>query len=163
MAQRRDWESLSDAYRKRLTRKLGLGDERTAKFRYEAGESLKTARGHKDESAIRAPTQYGFVWVRGLRKHDRELLGQAWEQIRRSVSPLADDETQADALIWLTEHDGMTIGNHKGVSFGYPEDYGDPGKFHRTAPGHLRLNFDEAFIDELQSTTDVSWDSVYER
>src|ERR1043165_4979280 len=42
MAQRRGWDSLSPAYRKRL---LGAGISKTA---YESGQSIRRARGHEN-------------------------------------------------------------------------------------------------------------------
>lgn len=60
---RRGWESLTPAYRQRLTR-AGV-----TRAQYERGESLQAARGHagtpeRPERAVRHPGQYGDYLAR---------------------------------------------------------------------------------------------------
>jgi hypothetical protein len=72
MARLRIWEALKEAYRKRLT-KAGI-----TKAKYEAGESLQAARGHKNtpehpEDAFKGKNAERFAAYR-YRRAERQRL-----------------------------------------------------------------------------------------
>ena len=77
MAKRRDWNALSSAYRSRLVRS-GIDKEA-----YEAGTSLKAARGHAEtpehpREAIKNPSRFALY-----RKRRGGLQAQVWEKKKR--------------------------------------------------------------------------------
>lgn len=77
---RKGWERLSEAYRERLSRKLGSG----AREKYESGASLSTARGH-----ARLPGRGSERFERLARKADRGSLPEGVsgrEVIREAIA-----------------------------------------------------------------------------
>ena len=103
---RKGWESLSPVTRRRYERK-GV-----TKAYYEAGGSLKIARGHgstpeRPERAARKPHLYGDylsrsvarrkamrvmstdgpLWIVGISKSERALVGQHWNWIKQERQP----------------------------------------------------------------------------
>jgi hypothetical protein len=191
-----DTDIKSATYRKRLIRDLGKGNESVARRRYESGEYLGKARGHGNretpehgeaearkavakgkgqryerylrskQAGMRAITNYGTVWIKGLRFHDRQRIGRAWNYMLIAAMPDTDEKTRTRVEKWLARNDGKRIGDYPGVTVAVGDlsngaELPDEPDFAQV--DNLRLVTSEAAFDDLYFETDTAWDTIYER
>ena len=104
MARRKNWESLSDTYRKRLQRS-GIG-----KTEYESGRSLARARGHTSEQAEnRRRRQYRFIerWVRRYIENYGRIADVDEDEIRDIIQQRIDEEGLDTTVAELKEQEDL--------------------------------------------------------
>jgi len=146
MAAKRDWQALSAAYRKRLSR-AGI-----TKRQYESGKSLAKARGHgstpeRPERAAKKPERYSDYLIRQRVREEKRQGANESARLRRELRRVARaiGVDYEELLQWIAPADRAAfVAGHDIAKAEYDEFGSYAGSFGRKRLDDLEREYTSA-------------------